>query len=103
MLAMTHASMPVHLVGEMGHEAPQIFTLICNLFWLTVQEKCRMSLRLNSLPRSHFLDVTQRTLPQKNVALRDIQKTAARETKDLTPNLYQANFCFNGYRAFSLM
>ena len=35
MLSMTRASMPVHLVGEMEHEAPQIFTLILNLFWLT--------------------------------------------------------------------
>ena len=37
---------------------------------------------LNSLPRSRFLDVTQRS-PQKFLlggALRDIQKTAARET-----------------------
>ena len=39
-----------------------------------------ISLAKGSLPRSRFLDVTQRS-PKRGRALRDIQKTAARETR----------------------
>ena len=48
-----------------------------------------MDKRLFSLPRSRFLDVTQRS-PKGGAlggALRDIQKTAARET----------SVCYDGY------
>ena len=44
-----------------------------------------MDKRLFSLPRSRFLDVTQRS--PKGGTLRDIQKTAARET----------SVCYDGY------
>ena len=64
----------------------------------SISSKSRISSELSSLPRSRFLDVTQRSFGGR---LRDIQETAARETSELSRSVQSLKEFQHGKHLYS--